>query len=123
MVLDVAHAVEAVEREHDLAVLRNLSADEAGIAALRHDRGCALARELEDCGNLRNRARAQHHGASAAKHVARLGEVGRLRVAIGDRVFLPHDRDEAGQQIGAEHLGWDFCNIHCANLRRCRQRL
>ena len=36
--IDLADAVEAVERQHDLAVLRRLAADQAGIAALRHDR-------------------------------------------------------------------------------------
>ena len=36
--IDLADAVEAVEREHDLAVMRDLPADEAGVAALRHDR-------------------------------------------------------------------------------------
>ena len=36
--IDLADAVEPVERQHDLAVERDLAADETGIAALRHDR-------------------------------------------------------------------------------------
>ena len=36
--VDLADAVEPVERQHDLAVMRDLAADQAGIAALRHDR-------------------------------------------------------------------------------------
>ena len=115
--IDLAHAVEPLEREHDLAVLRDLAADQAGIAALRHDRGRGLVRELEDCRDLVDRARPQHQRADAAKHVARLGEIGRLRVAIGDGVFLPDDRDEACEQIGGEHfwLWRRLCNIHRAS--------
>jgi hypothetical protein len=37
--VDLADPVEPVEREHDFAVVRDLSADQAGIAALRYDRG------------------------------------------------------------------------------------
>jgi len=37
--IDFADAIEPVEREHDLVVMRNLPADQSGIAALRHDRG------------------------------------------------------------------------------------
>src|SRR5580704_14132394 len=40
--VDLADAVEPLERQHDLAVERGLAADQAGIAALRHDRGPGL---------------------------------------------------------------------------------
>src|SRR5262249_12669528 len=87
----------------------------AGIAALGHDRGRALGRELEDRRDLGDRARPQHHRAYPAKHVARLGEIGRLRIAVRDGVFLPDDRDEAGEEIGGEHFWRRPCNIHRAS--------
>ncbi len=85
--IDLADAVEAIEREHDLAVLRDLAADQAGIAALRHDRGRGLVGELEDGGDLADAARPQHHRGVAAEHVAHLQEIGRLRLRIGDGVL------------------------------------
>ena len=110
--IDLADAVEAVERQHDLAVLRDLPADQAGIAALRNDRGRGVVRELEDFGDLGDRARPQHHRGMSAKHVAHLDEIRRLRLRIGDGVLLPHDRDEAGQEIGrGKRDGW-LGNVH-----------
>ena len=50
--VDLADAVEARERQDDLIVEGDLPADEAGIAALRHDRRCRLVRELEDLHDL-----------------------------------------------------------------------
>ena len=94
--VDLANTVETVERKHDLAVLRDLPADEAGIAALRDDRGPGLVRKLEDFRDLGDRSRPQHHRARPAKHVARLGEIGRLRLSIGYGVFASHDRHETG---------------------------
>ena len=46
--VDLADAVEPRQREHDLALVRRLAADEAGIAALRHDWRPGLVRELQD---------------------------------------------------------------------------
>ena len=47
--VDLADCVEPGERQHDLArSTRDLSADKAGIAALRHDRRAGVVRELED---------------------------------------------------------------------------
>ncbi len=40
--------------------MRHLAADQAGIAALRHDRGAGLVGQLEDLRNLLDRFRAQH---------------------------------------------------------------
>ena len=54
--IDLADAVEPLERQHDLAVVRGLAADQAGIAALRHDGRAGLVRELEDGGDFADRA-------------------------------------------------------------------
>ena len=112
--IDLANAIEAVEREHDLAVLRDLPADEAGIAALRNDGRGRFVRELEDVGDLRHRARPQHDRGVAAEHVAHLQEIGRLRLRIGDGVLVAHDRNEAGQEIGRQKLGGGRDDIHHA---------
>src|SRR5262245_38866992 len=45
--IDLADAVEAPQREQDLALVWRLAADKAGIAALRHDRGFGLVRKPE----------------------------------------------------------------------------
>ena len=46
--VDLADAVEPVERQHDLVVQRDLAADEPGIAALRHDRRRGVVGEFEN---------------------------------------------------------------------------
>ena len=76
--VDLADLVHARERQHDLAVVRRLAADKAGIAALRHDRGIRLVGELQDGRDFRRRARPQHDLRVAAIEPALLGEVGFL---------------------------------------------
>ena len=100
--IDLADAVEPVEREHDLVVQRNLAADQPGIAALRHDRRCGLVGELEDIGYFGNRCRPQHHRRVALEHVAHLDQVRRLGLRVGDGEFLPDDRDKAREQLRVE---------------------
>ena len=46
--IDLADVVQPPQRDHDLAMMRRLSADQAGIAALRHQRDAVLAGELAD---------------------------------------------------------------------------
>jgi hypothetical protein len=55
--VDLAHLVEPVEREHDFVVMRDLASDEAGVAALRHDRRLRLVGEFDDLRHLFDRAR------------------------------------------------------------------
>ena len=74
--VDLADAVEPLEREQDLAVVRRLAADEAGVAALRHDRRAGLVRELQDRGDLGGRARPQHQRRAAVIEPALLDHVG-----------------------------------------------
>ena len=98
--VDLADAVEPRERQHDLAMVRDLPADEAGIAALRHDRRARLVGELEDRGDLGDRARAQHHRRAAVIEIALLDEIGLLRGRIGDGVARADDRREPREEIG-----------------------
>ncbi len=91
-----ADAIEPHRRNDDGAfVERNLPADEAGIAALRHDCGLRLLRELEDGGNLVGRSRLQHHGGAALVEVARLVQVGRHFARVADRMLRADDTREA----------------------------
>ena len=85
--VDLADAVEPGEREHELAAVRDLPADQPGIAALRHDRRAGLVGELEDGGDLGDRARPQHRRRRAAIEVAALDQVFLLLGRIGDGVF------------------------------------
>ena len=106
MVFDVgvhlADPVEPVEREHDLAVMRDLAADEPGVAALRHDRRSGLVREPQDGRHLGDRARPQHHRGVAVIEVAHLEQIRLLHRRIGDGVSLADDRREAGEQVACD---------------------
>ena len=60
--VDVANMSHPLQRDHDLvtALEGNLSADQAGIAALRHDGRAASVGVLQDRRDLLRRARLQH---------------------------------------------------------------
>jgi hypothetical protein len=92
-------------RFNDLVVEGDLAADQAGIAALRHDRRLGLVGEFEDRGDFGDRSRPQHHGRVAAEQIAHLHQVGRLRLRILDGEFVADDGDETGQQFGADGFG------------------
>ena len=97
-------AVEPVEREDDLIVMRDLAADQSGIAALRYDRGSGVVGKLEDGGDFGDRSRPQHHRRMAAEQIAHFNEVGRLSGRIGDGVFVANDGGEALQQSGIDRF-------------------
>ncbi len=73
-------------------MMRRLAADEAGVAALRHQRDAVLVGELADRGDFGGRARAQHQRRAAVEQVAFLGDIGRDVGRIGHRVFVADDR-------------------------------
>ena len=102
--IDLADLVEAGERQHDLAVQRNLPADQPSIAALRHDGGLGLVGELEDCRHFRDRSRPQYHRRLAAIEVAHLDQIRLLRLMVRDRVLFSDNADETGEQVGREHV-------------------
>src|SRR5262245_22419855 len=54
--IDLANTVEASQRHQGLALVWRLTADEAGVATLRHDRGIGFVRKSEDCCHLRDAA-------------------------------------------------------------------
>ena len=98
--VDVADLVQPPHRDHHLAVMRRLAADEPGIAALRHQRDSVFAGELADRGDFRGRARPQHQRRAAVKQVALLGDVGRDVGRIGHRIFVADDGAETRDQFG-----------------------
>ncbi len=103
--VDLADAVEPGERDQELAVVRDLPADQPGIAALRHDRRAGLVGEPQDRGDLGDRARPQDRGRRAAIEIAALDQVFLLLGRIGDGVFFADQRDEARQQVGGDARG------------------
>ncbi len=105
-----------VSESDDLVVVRNLAADEPGIAALRHDRRRRLVGEAEDLRNLGDRGGPQHHRRAAAEHVAHLEEIRRLHLRVGDGVFLADDRGEAREQ-GRINSGGRFIEHQGAPVR------
>ena len=54
--VDLADLVHPPQRDHDLAMMRGLAADQTGIAALRHQRDFMLGGELADRGYLGGRS-------------------------------------------------------------------
>ena len=106
--VDLADAVHPPQREHDFAVVRRLAADQAGVAALRHERGAVFVGELADRGDFRGRARPQHQRRVAVIQAALLGDIGRDVGGIGDGIFVADDRAEAGDQVGRSGgaAGW-----------------
>ena len=103
--IDLADAIHAIERQHDLVVQRDLPADQAGIAALRHDRGAGVVGELQYCRNFGHRSRPQHHRRVTLEHVAHLDQIRRLQVWIGDGEFVADDCGETREQSGVELFG------------------
>ena len=112
--VDLADAVEPGQRQHHLAVERNLAADETGVAALRHDRGRRLVGELEDRRDLIDRAGTQHQRRAAVIEPAALDEEGLLRARIGDGVASADDRGEARDQFGRQRRA--DMGVHGANI-------
>ena len=106
--VDVADAVHPPHRHHHLAMMRGLPADQAGIAALRHQRDALLGGEPADRGHLRGRTGPQHQRRAAVIEVALLGEVRRDVGRIGDRISVADNGAKARDQFGRE--------------RRCRHR-
>ena len=98
--IDLADLVETGEREDQFAVERNLSADQAGIAALRHQRRTGLVGELEDRRYFADRAGPQQHRGTAVIEAAAFYQERRERRRIGDGVFLADDGCKARQQVG-----------------------
>src|SRR5208282_126504 len=58
--------------------------DEAGVAALRHDRQLRLGADPHHRGHLRGRSRADDQPGRAAVEAARLDEIGLLVARVGD---------------------------------------
>ena len=120
--IDLADAIHAVEREHDLVVQRNLPADQAGIAALRHDRRAGVVGEFQYRRNFGYRRRSQHHRRVALEHVAHLDQIRRLQVRVGDGEFLADDRGEAREERGVELFGLLTCGVQTWRLIEHRDR-
>ena len=82
--------------------MRNLPADQAGIAALRHDRRARFVGELEDGRNFLDRARPQHHRRAAVIKVAHLDEIRLLRRLSVTAYFGPTMAAKRLKQFGVE---------------------
>ena len=110
--IDLADLVQPPQRNHHLAMMRGLPADQPGIAALRHQRDLVFGGELADRGDFRGRARAQHQRRAAMEQAALLGEVGRDIGGIRHRVFVADDIAESCDQFGRKRRGGGLNEIH-----------
>ena len=89
--VDLADAVHAAEGENDLGPVlgRDAASDEAGVAALRHDRQPGFGADPHHRRDLLGRCRPNHEPGGAAPEAARLDQVGFLLGRIGDPAPRP----------------------------------
>ena len=87
----MADALQAAHRQHDLAagLVRDLPANEPGVARLQDDADAGLVREREDARDLLGAAGPQHERRAADVAVAPFAQVGELLVGVGDGVRGP----------------------------------
>ena len=101
--------------------MRSLTADEPGIAALRHQRDAVFARKLANRRNFRRRSRPQDKRRAPVKQVALFGQIWRDLGRIGHSIFVADDLAELRDQFGRERRG---CRLHdidvCLLLAHCR---
>src|SRR6185312_4390389 len=98
--IDLAYLVEAREREEELAVERDLTADQPGVAALRDQWRLGLVRELEDRLDLGDRAGMQQHRRASTVNAAAFNQIRLKRSGIGNCVSVTDNGREARQQVG-----------------------
>ena len=94
--VDLDDAVHAIERQHDLAavLLRHAAADQAGVAALGHDRDALGGAKLHDRSHFVRRRRAHDGERRAEVVVAPVGEIGMLAGGVGDQPLVADDGAE-----------------------------
>ena len=95
--IDVAHAVEPLQRDHDLMARleRDLSADQPGIAALRHDLRPGLVGKFQDRRDFFRAAGLQHERRLAAIAVAPFDEIASHFRLVANGVRWPTMRTSA----------------------------
>ena len=98
--IDLADFIESGQRQYQFAVERNLSADQSGIAALRHHRRFGFVGEFEDRRDFLRRAGAQHQRRTALIQATAFDQMRRERLRVGDGIFVADDLHEARQQVG-----------------------
>ena len=101
--VDLADAVEPLQRQQQFAAagVGNLAADQAGVAALRHDRHARRRAGRDDRRHFGRRARARHRERAAAEQPARLFEIGRDEFGIDDDVGGADDAREPIEKGGS----------------------
>jgi hypothetical protein len=104
--IDVTHSVEPLERDHHLVARleRDLPADEAGIAALRHDGGRRLVGAFQDRGDLLRLAGPEHECSLAAIAVAPFHKIRRHGLFLADGMLLADDADQGIDGVPARGL-------------------
>ena len=118
--VDFADIVHPPHRDDDFAIMRGLAADQAGIAALRHQRDLVLAGELADRGNFGRGAGPQHQWRAAKEQVAFLGDIGRNIGRIGHRIFVADNSAKFRDQFRRERRYRALNDIHCRLLFHSR---
>ena len=118
--VDLANLVQPPQRDDDLAMMRGLPANQAGIAALRDQRNFVFAGELADRGYFGGGAGPQHQRRAAVEQVALLGDVGRNIGGVRDRIFVADDSAELCDQFGWKRRYRTLNDIHCRLLFHSR---
>ena len=113
--IGLAHLVHALQGQNHFVLAgffagyrltRNLAADQAGIAALGHDRRVSFGAELQNGGDFRGRAGADDAARLPVKEIARLRQISGHVACFTQHVALADDGGQAGQQrIGGNSGG------------------
>ena len=91
----------------------DLAADEAGIAALRHDRRSRLAAKPHDGGDLRRRARANDAERAPREKTPRLAEIADHIGGLCQHIPRADDRLEGGDEASASrHSPAGACQLY-----------
>ena len=101
--VDLADAIELLEGEEELLAggVRRLSADKAGVSALRDDAHAICIAKREKLGDFVNAFGKRHSECAAGVVAARLLHQRVRGIGSSDEVFFADDRRKAGEQIHA----------------------
>ena len=102
--VDLAHRPHPLQREQHLA-LRDLAADQAGVAALRRDRRPGLGADADDGGHLGGGPRQHQQRRRPAPAVAPLHQLRRQPVRILAPAALAQHRLQARDHVGGDGGG------------------
>src|ERR1035438_6639637 len=97
--VDLADCVQPGQRQQHLAAARYARADEAGVAALRHDRRAEVGADAQDLGDLGGVGRANDDRGGSPEAAGPVALVRRAELRVLERMALADDVRERLSQV------------------------